>query len=140
MVLRYDVSRGFAKLAHVLVFSVVMSGWPRNSRTFFSFKARLNGFDFRPTFVRRMSGTEKSNESWGSVQAVSTRHSFFENKGKVVRKSGKSLIKPDSTSMRLFSALSTKSCGGAVVQWLARWTSDKEVGGSSPTSAVVLFP
>ena len=30
--------------------------------------------------------------------------------------------------------------GGAVVQWLARWTSDLEVGGLSRVSAVVLFP
>ena len=31
-------------------------------------------------------------------------------------------------------------CGGAVVQWLVRRTSDLEVGGSSLVSAVVLFP
>ena len=31
-------------------------------------------------------------------------------------------------------------CGGAVVEWLASWTSDLEVGGSSLVIAVVLFP
>ena len=30
--------------------------------------------------------------------------------------------------------------GGAVVTWLARWTSDLKVGGSSLVTAVVLFP
>ena len=33
-----------------------------------------------------------------------------------------------------------KMCGGAAVWWLARWTSDLEVGGSSLVSAVMLFP
>ena len=31
-------------------------------------------------------------------------------------------------------------CGGAVVWWLAHWTSDLEVGGLSLVSAVLLFP
>ena len=31
-------------------------------------------------------------------------------------------------------------CGGAVVLWLARWTSDLEVGSSSLVTAIVLFP
>ena len=30
--------------------------------------------------------------------------------------------------------------GGAVVQWLAHWTSNLEVGGSSLVTAVMLFP
>ena len=33
-----------------------------------------------------------------------------------------------------------KNCGGTVVYWLAPWTSDLEVGGSSLVSAVMLFP
>ena len=31
-------------------------------------------------------------------------------------------------------------CGGAVIQWLARWPSDLEVGGYSLVSVVALFP
>ena len=31
-------------------------------------------------------------------------------------------------------------CGGVVVQWLAHWTPDLEVGGLSLVSAVMLFP
>ena len=34
VVIRYDVSRCFAKLAHVLVFSVVLSTWKRHFRHF----------------------------------------------------------------------------------------------------------
>ena len=33
-----------------------------------------------------------------------------------------------------------KCRGGAVVQWLARWTFDLGVGGSNLVTVVVLFP
>ena len=54
-------------------------------------------------------------------------------------------LKPGVNSIKLLTSEIYKCSyyfrgGGAVVWWLARWTSDPAVGGSSLVTAVVLFP